>query len=117
MAKITLRTILISILAVFIVGVSDVYAYRPFVSTDAAVVKKGETEIEIGLYNFTDDKGLDEITIPSIIYNYGLTDTWEFIAEFDIQIYKEGDDDDRELKAPAAFLKNVFKEGFLQGKD
>ena len=117
MAKKTLRAILISVSIVFVTHVSDVYAYRPFDSTDAAVVKKGETEIEIGVYNFTNDKGLDEITIPSIIYNYGLTDTWEFIAEFDIQIYKEGDDDDREFKAPAAFLKNVFKEGFLQGKD
>lgn len=117
MTKKTLRAILISVSIVFVIDVSSVYAYRPFDSTDAAVVKKGETEIEIGVYNFTDDKGLDEITIPSIIYNYGLTDTWEFVAEFDIQIYKEGDDDDRELKAPAAFLKNVFKEGFLQNKD
>ncbi len=117
MTKKTLRAILISVSIVFVTDVSDVYAYRPFDSTDAAVVKKGETEIEIGIYNFTDDKGLDEITIPSLIFNYGLTDTWEFIAEFDIQIYKEGDDDNRELKDPAIFLKNVFKEGFLQDKE
>jgi hypothetical protein len=112
-----LRIILVLSVTVFLGSVSNVYAYRPFVSTDAAVVEKGETEVEIGLYNFTDDKGLDEITIPSLIYNYGLTDTWEFIAEFDFQIYKEGDDDDHELKDPAIFLKNVFKEGFLQNKD
>ena len=31
----------------FIPGVSNVYAYRPFESTDAAVVEKGETEIEL----------------------------------------------------------------------
>ncbi len=117
MTKKILRTILISILTIFIAGISDVYAYRPFESTDAAVVEKGETEIEIGVYSFTDDKGLDEITIPSLVYNYGLSDTWQFVAEFDIQIYKEGDDDNRELKDPAIFLKNVFKEGFLQDKE
>ncbi len=112
-----LRTILVLSAIVLVGDVSNVYAYRPFVSTDAAVVEKGETELEICLYNFTDDKGLDEITVPGLIYNYGLTDTWEFVAEFDLQIYKEGDDDDSELKDPAVFLKNVFKEGFLQNKD
>ena len=60
---------------------------------------------------------MDEISIPSLIYNYGLTDTWEVIAEFDIQIYKEGDDDNRELKDPAIFLKGVLQEGFLQDKE
>ncbi len=117
MAHRMLRVIFVLSVIVFLGGVSNVYAYRPFVSTDAAVVEMGETELEIGLYNFTDDKGLDEITIPSLIYNYGLTDTWELVAEFDIQIYKEGDDDDNELKDPAVFLKNVFKEGILQNKD
>ncbi len=112
-----LGTILILSAVVFMGSVSNVYAYRPFDSTDAAVIEKGETEIEIGLYNFTDDGGLDEIRIPSIVYNYGLTDTWEFVAEFDVQIYKEGPDDDSELKDPAVFFKNVFKEGFLQDKD
>ena len=108
---------LISVLSVLAAGVSDVYAYRPFDSTDAAVVEKGETEIEIGLYNFTDDQGLDEITVPSLIYNYGLSDTWELVAEFDVQIHKEGDDHNTELKDPAVFLKNVFKEGILQGQE
>jgi hypothetical protein len=87
------------------------------VSTDAAVVEKGETEIEIGLFGISHDKGLDEITIPSLIYNYGLSDTWELVAEFDIQIYKEGEERDRELKDPALFLKGVLQEGILQGKE
>ncbi|MBW8040909.1 MAG: hypothetical protein FVQ85_13015 [Planctomycetes bacterium] len=101
----------------FTPGVSNVYAYRPFVSTDAAVVEKGETEIEIGLFGISHDEGLDEITIPSLIYNYGLSDTWEFVAEFDVQVYKEGEERDRELKDPALFLKGVLQEGILQGKE
>ncbi len=113
----TFRTIVILMTIIMMGNASTAYAYRPFDSTDAAVVEKGETEIEIGLYNFTDDNGLDEINTPSLIFNYGLTDTWELVAEFDIQIYKEGDDNDCELKDPAIFLKNVFKEGILQGKE
>jgi hypothetical protein len=109
--------VLVLIATVLMSSVSNVYAYRPFDSTDAAVLEKGETEIELGLYNFTDDGGLDEISIPSFIFNYGLTDTWEIIAEFELQTYKEGDDDNCELKDPAIFLKHVFKEGFLQDKD
>ncbi len=101
----------------FTPGVSNVYAYRPFVSTDAAVAEKGEVEIELGLFGISHDEGIDEITVPSLILNYGISKSWEVVGEFDVQVYKEGEERDRELKDPALFLKGVLQEGILQGKE
>ena len=101
----------------FISGVSNVYAYRPFVSTDAAVVEKGEVEIELGLFGISHDEGIDEIAVPSLILNYGISKNLEVVGEFDVQVYKEGKERNRELKEPAIFLKALLREGILQGKE
>ncbi len=101
----------------FIPSVSNVYAYRPFVSTDAAVVEKGELEIELGLFNLSHNEGIDEIIVPSLIVNYGILKDWEVVGEFDVQVYKEAENRNRELKDPALFLKGVLQEGILQGKE
>lgn len=95
----------------------SVFAYRPFVSTDAAVAEKGELEIEVGLFGISHDKGTDEITVPSLILNYGLFKNWEVVGEFDVQVHKEGKDRNCELKDPALFLKGVLREGILQDKE
>ena len=101
----------------FILGVSDAFAYRPFVSTDAAVADKNEWEIELGLFSMSHDKGENEIFIPSLRINYGISKNWEIVGEFDLQVYKEGEDRDRELTEPALFLKGVLREGLLQNKE
>jgi hypothetical protein len=114
-------TILLSILPYFIIsfmlGVSDAFAYRPFVSTDAAVADKNEWEIELGLFSMSHDKGQNVIFIPSLRINYGISKNWEIVGEFDLQVYKEGKDRDSELTEPALFLKGVLREGILQDQE
>ena len=93
-----------------------VFAYRPFVSTDADVAEKGELEIEIGLFGISHNSGTDEMTVPAFIANYGIAGNWELVSEFDVQIYHEGEGRNFELKEPAQFLKGVVREGVLQDK-
>lgn len=113
--------IFLSTLPFFIIslmlGVSDAFAYRPFVSTDAAVADKNEWEIELGLFSMSHDKGQNEIFIPSFRINYGISKNWEIVGEFDLQVYKEGKDRNSELTEPALFLKGVLHEGLLQNKE
>jgi hypothetical protein len=101
----------------FMLGISDAFAYRPFVSTDAAVADKNEWEIELGLFSMSRDKGQNEIFIPSLRINYGISKNWEIVGEFDLQVYKEGEDRDSELTEPALFLKGVLREGILQDQE
>ena len=121
MIKRKLWIFLISIMAFWVApiifGVSNVFAYRPFISTDADVAEKDELEIEFGLLNSNNVKGIDEITAPSLVMNYGLSKKWEIVGEFDVQVYKEGEERNFELKEPALFLKGVVYEGILQGRE
>src|SRR5262245_12544315 len=89
-------------------------AYRPFVSTDAAVADPKEIEIELGY--FTLDRARDENTfiIPRTVLNYGLFKNWEGVAEFAIQ---RAPDSTLDVIDPALSLKGVLKEGVLQDKD
>ena len=98
----------------FIFGVSNVFAYRPFVSTDADVAEKYELEIEFGLLGVSHDEGIDEITVPGLILNYGIMKNWELVGEFDVQVYNKGEVRNFELKEPALFLKGIIREGILQ---
>lgn len=93
------------------------FAYRPFVSTDAAVAEIGELEIELGLFTISSDEGTKEITVPSLVLNYGILKNWEIVGEFDVQVYKEGEDRNTELKDPALFLKGILHEGILQDQE
>src|SRR5262244_3475166 len=93
---------------------SSASAYRPFVSTDAAVADPKEIEIELGY--FTLDRTRDENTfiMPRTVLNYGLFKNWEAVAEFAIQ---RAPDATLDVIDPALSLKGVLKEGVLQDKD
>ena len=93
---------------------SSASAYRPFVSTDAAVADPKEVEIELGY--FTLDRAKDENTfiIPRTVLNYGLFKNWEAVAEFAIQ---RAPDAELDVIDAALSLKGVLKEGLLQDKD
>ncbi|HLG30802.1 MAG TPA: hypothetical protein VI387_11375 [Candidatus Brocadiales bacterium] len=111
-----------SIISSFIFVVSSItipqyaFAYRPFISTDASVADKNVREIELGFLNISHDEGKNEITVPSFRFNYGIFKNWEFVSEFDAQVYKEGENRDGEIKDPAVFLKGVLSEGILQNQ-
>jgi hypothetical protein len=108
---------LIIFVFLFILNVSTALAYRPFISTDAAVASVKEWEIELGFFSMKRDNGQSEIFIPSLRINFGILKNWEIVGEFDLQVYKEGIDRNSELTDPALFLKGVLREGILQNQE
>ena len=48
------------------------FAYRPFVSTDAAVTDTGDVEVEFGAIGFRSDEGAKSIVAPDVISNLGV---------------------------------------------
>ncbi len=92
---------------------SSSWAYRPFISTDAAVADPKEVEIELGYFTLERDKGENAFIIPRVVLNYGLFKNWEAVAEFAV---RRAPDADVNLIDPAVFLKGVLKEGVLQDK-
>ena len=93
---------------------SRAIAYRPFVSTDAAVVDAGEAEIELGYFNFERDKGRTTFIVPKVVSNYGVIHNLEVVGEFAVEEPRHGS---ARLVDAALSLKAVLKEGVLQEKD
>ena len=65
--------------------VTPALAYRPFVSTDAAVAEPKEVEIELGYFNLERTRRETTITTPSMVLNFGLTKKWEVVGEFRVE--------------------------------
>lgn len=86
-------------------------AYRPFVSTDAAVADPKEVEIELGAFNLERTRRENTWTTPGVVLNYGLTKNWEAVGEFRVE-----SSPDANVTDPGLFLKGVLKEGVLQEK-
>ena len=57
-------------------------AYRPFVSTDAAVADAGEVEVELGYAGFRRDGSGTTIVAPALIANLGVARDLEVVGEF-----------------------------------
>lgn len=94
-------------------GPPDAWAYRPFVSTDAAVADPREVEIELGYFNLAREKGENTFVIPQVVLNYGVVKNWEIVGEFGVQRSPNADLD---IVDPGLSLKAVLKEGVLQEK-
>jgi hypothetical protein len=89
------------------------WAYRPFVSTDAAVADPKEVEIELG-FLLERDKGENAFLIPRAVINYGLFGNWEAVGEFAV---RRSPDADLDVIDSALSLKGILKQGVLQEKD
>ena len=87
------------------------WAYRPFVSTDAAVADPNEVEIELGYFNLDRVHHENTISTPHMVLNYGIAKNVELVGEFTLQVSP-----DVELTDPAVSVKTVLKEGVLQEK-
>jgi hypothetical protein len=85
--------------------------YRPFVSTDAAVVDPGEVEVELGYFNLEREDEEDVFVVPQVVMNYGMSQDWELVGEFAVE---KPPDAAAKLVDPALFLKGIIKEGILQ---
>lgn len=93
-----------------------VFAYRPFVSTDASVADKNVREIELGFFNISHAEDKNEFVVPSLRFDYGILKNWEAVGEFNVRVHEEGKNQDFELKDSAVFLKGVLREGILQNQ-
>lgn len=93
---------------------SYAWGYRPFVSTDAAVVDPGEVEIELGYFNLERANEENTFITPKVVLNWGLIRNLEVVGEFEVE---KAPDESAQLVDPALFLKTVLKEGTLQGED
>ncbi len=90
---------------------TSAWAYRPFVSTDAAVADPKEVEIELGYFNLERTRRQNTIATPSMVLNYGFAKRLELVGEFRLEVSPEV-----ELTDPGLSLKGVVKEGVLQDK-
>ena len=90
------------------------FAYRPFVSTDAAVADVHEIEIELGTFNLERHRGRNNFIVPSVVVNYGFLPRIEAVAEF---VVREDARDRARVGDAALSLKAVVREGVLQEKE
>jgi hypothetical protein len=98
--------------AVVLLGADPGWAYRPFVSTDAAVADLEELEVEFGAFTLDRTGHQNAVTTPSVVVNYGVPKRSELVAQFQVQ---EGSGP--EITDPGVSLKSVLKEGVLQNKE
>jgi hypothetical protein len=89
------------------------WAYRPFISTDAAVVNSKEIEIELGYFTLQREQGETSFIIPRVVINYGMFKNWEAVAELAVQ---QIPDAELNLIDAGVFVKGVLREGVLQDK-
>jgi hypothetical protein len=58
------------------------WAYRPFVSTDAAVAEPKEIEIELRVFHLDRNHHENTISTPHVVLNYGIAKNMQLIGEF-----------------------------------
>ncbi len=112
---IPLRAVAVGCFLLFwLIAPSSSWAYRPFISTDAAVADPKEVEIEFGYFTLEREKGESSFIIPRVVINYGLLKNWEAVGEFAVRRSPDGEVN---IIDPALFIKGVLKEGVLQDKE
>lgn len=104
----------ILLLLLLLLPASRAWGYRPFVSTDAAVVEPQGMEIELGYFNLERTNRKNTFIVPKVVLNYGLFRNLEIVGEFEVAKPQE---EDLQLVDPGLFLKAVLKEGILQEKE
>jgi len=113
--RIPVRSVAVGCVLLFCFTVpASSWAYRPFISTDAAVADPKEVEIELGYFTLEREKDENAFIIPRVVLNYGLFKNWEAVAEFAI---RRAPDAELNVIDPALFLKVVLMEGVLQDKE
>jgi hypothetical protein len=60
---------------------ADVFAYRPFDSTDADVARVREVELELGPVQYFHDDKDHVLVVPALIANLGFVERWELVLE------------------------------------
>lgn len=91
-------------------------AYRPFVSTDAAVADVGDVEVEFGYAGFREDHGRVTIVAPTLIGNLGVARDVEVVGEFKLanDLSRRPPERATRFEDSAVSVKWVLHEGVLQ---
>jgi|JI9StandDraft_1071089.scaffolds.fasta_scaffold117662_2 hypothetical protein len=108
------RTIRCVWLLIWLTCPLTVLAYRPFISTDAAVAEKGITEVELGIVDFAHQRAGNTVASPALRYNYGFATNWEAVLEGALQVLDSGGDHSLRLRDPQLNFKGVLLGGPLQ---
>lgn len=110
-----IRTVALAcLLLVAFIAPTSSWAYRPFIATDASVADPKEVEIELGYFTLERENNENAFVIPRVVFNYGLFQNWEAVAEFAVLRTSNAE---LNLIDPALSLKAVLKEGVLQDKE
>jgi hypothetical protein len=94
------------------------WAYRPFVSTDAAVAASGDIEVELGYAGFQREGGRTSIVAPTLVGNLGIVRDVELVAQSTLvsDLSFKSHDEHTRFEDTEVSLKWVAHEGALQGK-
>src|SRR5207249_2057113 len=84
--------------------------------TDAAVVEKGEMEIELGPVEYLREGGERALLAPNVRINYGFISGWEAALEGEVSHGLTAGIPGTSVVAGEALLKGVLREGSLQEK-
>lgn len=97
---------------------SPAAAYRPFDSTDADVVDRGEVEIELGPASYVHDDGTDLLAAPDLVVNLGVHSRLELVLEGRGLAPLERDAPERryQIVDTALLAKGLVRRGSLQGE-
>lgn len=94
----------------------DALAYRPFVSTDAAVADLGELEVEFGPAEPMRAGSRRFLTAPDTVFNLGIAEGWEAVLQGQAVTALSPGPMQTSLLGNGFFLKNVLRDGVLQDK-
>jgi hypothetical protein len=94
----------------------EIEAYRPFDGTDAAVVERGEMEIELGPVEYLREGPERSLLAPDLRINYGFIPGWEAALEGKLTHGLTAGIPGASLVESQALLKGVLREGSLQEK-
>src|ERR1044072_1988949 len=86
------------------------FGYRPFDSTDAAVVDKGGFEVELSPLSYRHDDDGPAWISPSARLNYGCAEDWEAVLEGQAEHFSHMPS---RVTEAALSLKGVLQEGSL----
>jgi hypothetical protein len=92
------------------------FAYRPFVSTDAAVADRGEVEIELGMAGSRGPHRRATIDVPHLVVNLGVGRDLELVGEFALanDLTHNPDEEPTRFDDSGVSLKWVARDGVLQ---
>lgn len=110
------RILLFGLVVLACLPAQRAYAYRPFDSTDAAVVERGELELECGPFGYVVDADGRFLVVPSAILNFGVAEGWEIVIEGRNFLLVQPDGAGRRvtLRDTALSLKGLLRQGSLQ---